>query len=93
MFVTFFTSIDCVQFQRIFSSQISNNNHLGPTIIGNENGTHEYDVEFFLEKKGPRLPTFNQMEKLYSFYLEACFNYKKHRCIGRIWNQFELKKG
>ena len=32
-------------------SQIPNDNHPGPTIIGNENGTHEYDVEFFLNKK------------------------------------------
>ena len=32
-------------------SQISNDNHPGPAIIGNENGTHEYDVERILKKR------------------------------------------
>ena len=67
----------------LFFPQISNDNHPNSTIIGNKNGTHEYKVEFFLKKK-PQLPIFNQMEKLYSFYLGTSFNYKKHRCIGRI---------
>ena len=35
-----------------FFPQISDDNYPGPTIIGNENGTHEYDVENFLKKKG-----------------------------------------
>ena len=44
-------------------SQIFDDNHPGPTIIGNENGTHEYDVEKILEKKsGPRLPISGEME-------------------------------
>ena len=34
-----------------FPSQISDDNHPAPTIIGNENGTHEYDVEKILKKK------------------------------------------
>ena len=29
-----------------------NDNYPGPTIIGNEYRTHEYDVEFFLKKSG-----------------------------------------
>ena len=37
-----------MQLQRIFSPQISNDNHPGPSIINNENGTHEYDVEKIL---------------------------------------------
>ena len=32
-------------------SQISKNNHPGPSIINNKNGTHEYDVEKILKKK------------------------------------------
>ena len=28
-------------------SQTSDDNHQGPTIIGNKNDTHEYDVDFF----------------------------------------------
>ena len=35
-----------------FPSQVSDDNHLGPTIIGNENDIHEYDVERILKKKG-----------------------------------------
>ena len=35
----------------LFPSQVSNDNHPGPTIIGNEDGTHEYDVEKILKKK------------------------------------------
>ena len=35
----------------ILFSQISDDNHLGPTIIGNKNGTHEYDVERILKKR------------------------------------------
>ena len=65
-----------------FFSQVSNDNHPGPTIIGNENGTHEYDVEIFLKKKRPRLPIFNQMEKLRTPYLGTGFGYKKHCCFG-----------
>ena len=33
-----------------FPSQVSNDNHPGPTIIGNEDGTHEYDVEKILNR-------------------------------------------
>ena len=51
-------------------SQISNDNHPGPTIIGNENGTHEYDVENLLKKKGPRLPRFSQMKNYVRFIWE-----------------------
>ena len=47
-------------------SQISDNNHPNPSIINNESGTHEYDVEKSLQKKGPRLPIFGEMEKLCS---------------------------
>ena len=36
-------------------SQISDDNHLGPSIINNENGTHEYDVKKFWKKKRSRL--------------------------------------
>ena len=32
-------------------SQISGDNHPGPTIIGNEDGTHEYDLERILKKR------------------------------------------
>ena len=35
-------------------SQISDNNHPGPSIINNKNGTQEYDVEKILKKKGGR---------------------------------------
>ena len=76
-----------------FFPQVSNDNHPGPTIIGNENGTHEYDVENILKKKRPRLPISGEMEKLYTFYLGTSVNYGKHRCFGWIWNQFELKGG
>ena len=66
---------------RLFS-QVSDDNHPNPSIINNENGTHEYDVERDLkEKKGPRLPIFGEMEKLYSFYLGTSVNYGKHRYI------------
>ena len=34
-----------------FPSQVSDDNHPGPTIIGNEDGTHEYDVERILKKR------------------------------------------
>ena len=37
-----------------FPSQISDDNHPGPAIIGNENGAHEYDVEKILKKEGGR---------------------------------------
>ena len=61
---------------------ISYDNHPGPAIIGNENGNPEYDVEKILKKKeGPRLPMFNEMGELRSFYLGANVNYKKHSCI------------
>ena len=40
--------------KKLLFSQISNNNHPGPSIINNENGTHEYDVEKILEKKKGR---------------------------------------
>ena len=33
-------------------SQIFDDSHPGPTIIGNKNGTHEYDVGRILKKKG-----------------------------------------
>ena len=38
-------------------SQVSNDNHPGPTIIGNKNETHEYDVEKIPKekKRGPWL--------------------------------------
>ena len=42
-------------------SQISNDNHPGPTIIGNENGTHEYDVEKILKKKRGSRPLGGNM--------------------------------
>ena len=32
-------------------SQISDDNYPGPTIVGNKNGAHEYDVEKILKKK------------------------------------------
>ena len=77
-----------------FFPQISDDNHPNPTIIGNENGTHEYDVEKILKKKwGPRLPIFSQIEKLYSPYLGTNFNFGKRCCIGRIRNQLELRGG
>ena len=34
-----------------FPSQISDNNHPGPAIIGNKDGNHEYDVERILKKR------------------------------------------
>ena len=34
-----------------FPSQVSDDSHPGPTIIGNEDGTHEYDVERILKKR------------------------------------------
>ena len=64
-------------------SQISNDNHPGPTIIGNENGTHEYDVETILKKK-TRLPVFNQMERICSFYLGTSFNYGKKNSLDEF---------
>ena len=63
-------------------SQISNNNHPNLSIINNENGTHEHDVEKFLKKKGSPLPISGEMEKLCSFYLGTSVSYGKHRCFG-----------
>ena len=37
-----------------FPPQISNDNYPGPTIIGNENGIYEYNVEKILKKKKSR---------------------------------------
>ena len=34
-----------------FPSQVSDDSHPGPTIIGNEDGTHEYNVERILKKR------------------------------------------
>ena len=66
-----------------FPPQISNDNHPSPSIINNENGTNEYDVEKILRKKrGSRLPISGGMEKLYSFYLGTDVSYGKHRCFG-----------
>ena len=70
-------------------SQASNNNHPNPSIINNENNTHEYDVEKILKKKKrSRLPTSGEMEKLYSPYLgtidefETNLNWKRGNVMG-----------
>ena len=76
-------------------SKISNNNQPGPTIIGNENGTHEYDVETILnKKKGGRSYQYLVKWKNYArFTWEPTLIIKKYRCFGWVQNQFELKKG
>ena len=58
--------------------------HPGPSIINNENGTHEYDVEKILKKKGRGYQYLVKWKNYVRFILGTSVNYRKHRCFGWI---------
>ena len=61
-------------------SQISNDNHLGPTIVCNKIGTHEYDVEKILNKKGRGYQYLVTWKFLCWF--DGCVTSLCYRCVG-----------
>ena len=79
--------------KNLLPSQIFDDNYPGPTIIGNENGAHEYDVEKILKKKGRSYQYLVKCKNYIRFIWEPTSIMKNTVALDEFETKFNWKRG